>query len=102
MIHYFCSSCQSPLESGDRFAGREISCPDCGQKIVVPPAPQISGQDMIADLQKRTRRKRAWVPIKQFALPPWLKRTLMIASPFVFLGLCGVTWFFAGYKWWDD
>ena len=37
-IHFECSACNQPLEVGAEGAGREFSCPNCGEIIVVPKA----------------------------------------------------------------
>jgi DNA-directed RNA polymerase subunit RPC12/RpoP len=37
-IHYCCARCKKPLESPAHLAGHKINCPDCGQRLQIPPA----------------------------------------------------------------
>jgi len=37
MIRYTCARCKKSLESPVSFAGQKINCPDCGQRLQIPP-----------------------------------------------------------------
>lgn len=37
-IRYRCARCNKPLESPAHLAGHKINCPDCGQRLQVPPS----------------------------------------------------------------
>ena len=37
MIRFICSRCQKRLKAPDHGAGRNISCPRCGRRLLIPP-----------------------------------------------------------------
>ena len=39
-IHFQCDGCTKSLAIESRGAGMQVSCPDCGKKLIVPPANQ--------------------------------------------------------------
>src|SRR5262249_22671261 len=39
MIHFACPACRKVLKVEDQGAGRKISCPRCGQRLLIPAAP---------------------------------------------------------------
>jgi DNA-directed RNA polymerase subunit RPC12/RpoP len=47
MIRFSCPSCQKALKAPEEGAGRKISCPNCGQRLLIPspPSPPVHAQD---------------------------------------------------------
>jgi DNA-directed RNA polymerase subunit RPC12/RpoP len=37
-IHYRCARCTKSLESPAHMAGQKVNCPECGQRLQIPPA----------------------------------------------------------------
>ena len=50
MIRFQCPTCLKRLKAPDGGAGRKISCPKCGQRLLIPPPvrPQKQPQDRTA------------------------------------------------------
>jgi DNA-directed RNA polymerase subunit RPC12/RpoP len=44
-IHYRCPRCRKSLESPAHLADEKVNCPDCGQRLKVPPASTISAAE---------------------------------------------------------
>ena len=40
-MHFDCLHCQQRLAIEDDRAGESLTCPTCGQRICVPPAPSV-------------------------------------------------------------
>ena len=39
-VKFQCPICMREMKGPDGFAGKKITCPDCGQKIIIPPTPK--------------------------------------------------------------
>lgn len=47
MIRFACPTCQKALKAPDNGVGRKVSCPRCGQWLLVPPPVQLLNQTVL-------------------------------------------------------
>ncbi len=47
MIYFQCPTCRKDLKAQDGFAGRKVECPDCGQRLLIPPPEQATGDTVL-------------------------------------------------------
>lgn len=48
MIHFECPRCKVALESPDDKAGAKRNCPQCGQRLQIPPPPPPTNKTILA------------------------------------------------------
>jgi hypothetical protein len=49
MIRFSCPVCQTVLTCPDHGGGRKISCPDCGQRLLIPPSVQVRNKTVLGE-----------------------------------------------------
>ncbi len=105
MIYFQCPTCRKELKAQDGFAGRKVECPDCGQRLLIPPPEQATGDTVLglrvpnptvpAKTTSPAARKSAPAPSSTdgAAATGWIVLSVFFGSLFVSCG--GVAGFFA-------
>src|SRR5260370_30537975 len=50
MIRFSCPTCGKVLKAPDRGGGREIPCPSCGQRLLIPPLVQLQNKTLVGQV----------------------------------------------------
>jgi DNA-directed RNA polymerase subunit M/transcription elongation factor TFIIS len=50
MIRFSCPTCQKALKCPDQGAGKKVSCPRCGQRLLIPPPVQAQNKTVLGKL----------------------------------------------------
>jgi hypothetical protein len=91
MIRFSCSACQKMLQAEDQSAGRTVSCPKCGQHLVVPPPIRQSAElddandPVLSDMPAPVRKPREMRRTKSFSKYP-VARIVIILMRIVAIG----------------
>jgi DNA-directed RNA polymerase subunit RPC12/RpoP len=62
-IRFSCPTCQKALKAPDNGAGRKIPCPQCGQRLMIPPTEQTRNKTVLGRLSPDS-------PASSPSLPP--------------------------------
>jgi DNA-directed RNA polymerase subunit RPC12/RpoP len=50
MIRFSCPTCQKPIKAPDDAQGRKVPCPQCGQRLLIPPSEQSRHKTVLGKL----------------------------------------------------
>jgi tRNA A-37 threonylcarbamoyl transferase component Bud32/DNA-directed RNA polymerase subunit RPC12/RpoP len=72
MIEIICSGCGATLEAQDHWAGKRVKCPDCGARMLVPPAAEEAATVPPAPRDETVTKPPRWTAeqSEQTTVPP--------------------------------
>lgn len=74
MIHFACPHCDARLKADDAYAGRQIACKACGERISIPHALPPTRRGGLADAPEPAAPTAEDFPAEEMTMPPPVRR----------------------------